>query len=394
MNINTTPLLKSIALASTLVLLNACIIQNDDDVTESDHYAVITANKYGAIGSDGSSDISIISLEDFSIDNTNFGAGSDVTVSTNKDHFYHLDRKKGNVSKFHINNPETILSQHATQDTNVSTSNPHKLIIKDDNTGYVIRYNSSEIWIVNPSANNSETYQTGSVDLNDYTSDDGNAEATDAMLIDNKLYVLIQNLESYAPQTAYIAIFDTDNMNVEIETNTDVNTPKGIALIGTNPSKFVYLSSNKMIYVSNIGSYAPDYNGGIESVNINNYSTDLIVDDGTTGETSDHPYGQTISLAILNSTRGYFVGSASYQKTNVYSFNPTSGEIDATPLFTTEKDISDIEIGPLGDLWVSNRTDVGITIFSTVDHSISQALISTDPLFPDNIEFVSIQKQN
>jgi len=394
--INQTIVAKSIAIVCTVSLLTACFHEKNEDanVTSSNHYAVVTTNIAGVDGNTGSGDVSIISLEDYSIDNTNFGTGTDTTVSTNNEHYYHLGRTpEGNVTKFHINNPENYLSQHKAQETNDVSSNPHKLIVKDENTAFLIRYEKSEIWIVNPSAANNETYKTGSIDLSNYAGDDGTPEATDAILIDNKLYVLMQNLDrnnGWIPGIGYLAIFDTDNDNEEIDTNSDDSTPHGIALSVTNPNEMDYLETNNTLYIAGVGPYSVDYTGGIEAIDTTDYSSNIIID---RTDTSIQSFGQTKHVAILNSTRGYFVGYVAWQDTGVYSFNPTTGEIDDNPLLVN-KDISDIEIGPLGDLWVANRSDFGITIFSTVDNTVTQELISTGTVKPSDIEFISVEQSN
>ena len=383
------PFLKTIAFVSSYALLAGCVLETDDEnVTSSEHYAVITTNE----GND-SSNISIVSLSDFSVDNTNYATGStDTSVATHGEFFYHLARTpEGVVTKFSINEPDADLSQHKAQETNEDSSNPHKLVIKNETTGYLIRYGKSEIWIVNPSANNDEVYKTGEIDLSTYAGDDGTPEATDALLIDNKLYVLMQNLDrnnGWTPGTAYLAIFDTGNNNIELETNTDANTPKGIELSVKNPNEMDYLESNNTIYIAGLGPYFPvDFSGGVESVNISDYSTNVVID---RSDTEQQFFGQTKHVAILNSTRGYIVGYAAWKDTGVYSFNPSTGIVDTQALFIN-KDISDIEIGPLGNLWVANRSDSGINIVDTVDNTISEQLIETN-LLPNDIEFISIPK--
>ena len=385
-------LIKSMLIAGSMSVLSGCFHDGEDNsVTSLTYYAVISTQS-----SDYSSgDISIISLDDYSADNTNYGGPSDTSISTDGEYVYRIGRlPQDNITKVNMDpvDFENVLWQFSTNGSNESgSSNPYKLVVKNENTAYLIRYGQSTIWIVDPSVEKNATiaeFKTGEIDLSQYTSGDSDTtpEAADALLIDNKLYVMIQNLDAnYAPGVAYVALFDTENSNLEIETNSNSDTPKGIELKTTNPKKMEYLATNNTIYLSGVGSYAPDYAGGIEKINLADYSTEIIVDDG---DVNEHPYGQTVDIAILNSTRGYFVGYTAWKDTAVYSFNPSTGKVDATPLLENA-DISDIEIGPLGNLWVTNRNQSGVTIFDTVDNSVFKALIDTG-LAPNDIEFVSV----
>ena len=382
-------LVQTISLASASLILSGCFhTVEDENATSSDHYAIISTQ-----ASDNSAgDISIISLEDYSTDNTNFAGGSDTVVSTYDKYIYRLGRfGQDNITRLDVNDLEATPKQYSTDDIDDESSNPYKLVVKNDTTGYLIRYGTSKIWVVNPLADTAEDFKTAEIDLSVYSGSDNIPEMTDALIVDDKLYILMQNLDrdnGWIPQTAYVAVIDTNNGNDEIETNTDANTPKGIQLTVTNPNKMVYLSSNNTIYISGVGPYFPaDYSGGIESINLADNSTSLVVDDG---DTDTHPYGQINNIAILNSTRGYFVGYSAWQDTAIYSFNPTTGAVDDTALLEN-KDISDIEIGPLGNLWVTDRNNSGIRIFNTVDNSVLKELIDTD-LVPSDIEFISVPK--
>ena len=392
--------IRAITLAITASTLTACFHEDEESAcspSKADHYAVVSTQAPDF----SSGDISIISFDNFCSDNKNVGSLSDTAISTYGEDFYHIGRyKQDNVTKYNINSPENNLWQYSANGTGEESSNPYKLVIKDENTGYLIRYGQPTIWIVDPSATDETSFKTGEIDLADYAGDDGIPEAADALIIDDKLYVLMQNQDRdnpdyWRPGIAHLAIYDTANDNQEVDTNADDNTPNGIILTIRNPTKMEYLSSNNTIYVSGVGLYAKsytnpptpaEYTGGIESVDITTFDTNLIVDDG---DSDAHPYGQISNIAVLNSTRSYFVGYAESKDTSIYNFNPTTGIVDTTPLLAN-KDISDIEIGPLGDLWIANRSESGITVISTVDNTVSHKIIDTD-LLPNDIEFISIE---
>lgn len=371
------------ALALSSALLSGCF-HSDDHATESEYYAVVATQA----GDYSSGSLSLISLEDYSADNLgNYAAGSDSVVSTHGEDIYRIGRfGQDAIAKLSVHDLTNPVWEHSTDGTGESSSNPYKMIVKDDTTAYVIRFGMSAIWVVNPSAANNETFKTGEIDLSSYdTNGNGTPNTSDAILIGDKLYVIMQNLDdTWAPATGWIAVIDTTN-NTQIKTNTDTATPDGIALTIKNPAHAKYAADNNKLYVAGIGRYSSEYTGGIESIDLTSYATEVVVDDG---DDVNHPYGNIVNLAILNSNQGYFVGYASWQHTNVYRFNPSTGEVNATPV-VLDKDVSDIEIGPRGNLWIANRTANGITILDTVDDSISVDVIDT-ALLPVNIEFSTV----
>lgn len=388
---------KRLALTvAALASMTACFHDNQDaEATPSDHYAVIATQ-----ASDFSSgDVSIISLEDYSTDNENFAGGSDAAISTSGENLYRIGRyQQDNITKFSIDDPENNIWQYSANGEGEETTNPYKLVVKNDTTAYLIRYGHAKVWIVDPSAETTEAFKTGEIDLSAYAGDDNIPEVTDALLIDNKLYFLLQNLDrdaDWVPGQAYLAIYDTTD-NTEVETNSETATPKGIALKTKNPQKMNVVEGGGTIYVASVGRYASSYlerpaefTGGIESVNMTTYDTAIVVDDG---DDATHPYGNINNIAVLNDSRAYFVGYSDYKVTALYSFNPTTKEVDATPLMENQ-DISDIEIGPLGNLWITNRKESGVTIIDTVDNSVLKELIDTD-LVPYDIEFISVPQTN
>ena len=392
-------ILVSGTIVSSCLLTTACFHEEESGEGEvfipAQHNAVISTRSGYASGNH-----SIIKLTDYSAKNTNFASGSDTLVSTFNEDIYRIGKyKMDNITKFNIYSPETISWQFSTNDAveNISnSSNPYKIVFVNESKAYIIRWGSDKVWIVNPSANNITDFRLGVIDLSAYADQDASPEPSDALIINDKLHIVMQRFDTingYVPGDAYLAIFNTTD-DTEIETNSDTATPKGIALALKNPSNLEYLSTNNTLYISGIGRYEDpwsdpvrpaEFTGGIESVNLTDYSLATVVDDG---DSETHPYGNVTNVAILNSTRGYFIGYNAAGDNSLYTFNPTNGAVEPIPLIPNT-DLSDIEIGPLGDLWVANVTDKGITLIDTADNSIKNELIDTF-LTPINIEFVSL----
>lgn len=288
---------------------------------------------------------------------------SDTTVARNGEFFYRLGRNNiDTLSKYSFESPSTPIYEYSTlNDPEDPSSNPYAVVFASEQKAYVIQYAENEILIVNPSAQTEGEFIIGGIDLSAYADADasGAAEAADAVIVDNKLFVVMQRLVGFSPAeegvNAYLAVFDIDT-DEEIDTNLndDASNLKGIELSTRNPNKLVYrdgvglfLQSTGDAFYSFAGR-EPGYTGGVTQIDTDTYSTTLVVDDG---DADSHPYGFVYDLAVIDSENGYFVGYQSYQNTNLYHFNPSTGEATAVEDYSG-LDITNLAVGPEDNLWI------------------------------------------
>lgn len=314
---------------------------------------------------------------------------SDVTVACNGDYFYRLERfNADNVTRFAFTAPDAPLYQYSTMESNgtdTQSSNPYDLIFVSDTKAYLLRYGSNTAWIVNPSAASEADFKIGELDLSDYAVD-GNSVASmsSAVIADGYLYVTLQRQQSFSPQEAYVAIFDTLT-DTEIDVDTTTDGMKGVALSVKNPSDIEYNAETKLIYVNGVGNYFPqEFTGGIATIDpTNNFTASLLLDDG---DADTHPYGQISQMEIISSTVGYFAGYAAFQDESLYRFNPSTGivETDANGAPQAIAEIASTSIGGLaqdsnGRLWVSiaDANAPGIKLLNAADGSVEEELLET-----------------
>ncbi|MBD2858683.1 hypothetical protein IB286_06630 [Spongiibacter sp. KMU-158] len=288
---------------------------------------------------------------------------SDTTVARYGEYFYRLGRFNiDELSKYSFDAPSTPIYEYSTKNNaEDATSNPYTVVFASQEKAYIIQYGENEVLIVNPSATTEGEFIIGGIDLSAYADADtsGVAEAADGVIVDGKLFVVMQRLVGYSPAetgvSAYIAVFDTST-DQEIDTNPSdaAENLRGIELSTRNPNKFVY-QSGVGLFLQSTGdafySYAgrdPGYTGGITKIDTQTYSETMIVDDGD--ETS-HPYGFMYNLAIVNAENGYFVGYESYQNYNLYKFNPNTGAVTAIDAYSG-LNITEIATGPQSNLWI------------------------------------------
>lgn len=389
---------STIAVTSTLT---GCFHESTDDSVIVKQYNAVVATRSMDYSSGAHSIIAIDTDTDtYNATNELDSSGSDLHVVTYGENIYRIGKYGLNhITKYSIDSPSTVVWQYSTQDDSETSSNPYDIAFVNESKAYVIRYGSDKVWIINPSATTEENFKTGEIDLSAYADSDGAPEMSQALIIDNKLYILMQRLVNYAPAAdvdPYVAVFDTTT-DTEIDTTAEDTALKGIALSVKNPSKMQYLNSSNSLLISAIGKYAvtwtdptqpAEYTGGIETVSLSSYSTNLLLDDG---DADNHPYGQIRNIAILNSTRAYFHGYFDGFSDNLYEFNPTTGAVVDTPVLESLQ-IADIVIGPLGNLWVGDATNHAIKVISTVDNSILGNPIDT-VLNPINISFITVETE-
>lgn len=337
-----------------------------------------------------SSNIEIVDLEAsnwIAVDGYYTSAQTDFAIQARNEHVYQIGRYNiDTLTKIGISNPTLPIWQYSTKETAAASANPHKLVFASDSNGYVIRYESLESWQVNLGASSDAEFKTGSIDLTPYNDGDGTPEATDGIIIGDHLYVLMQRLDrnnGWEPlHTAFIAVFNTQT-NAEIDLDIDP-TLGGIPLQTRNPKKLQYVDGFGLVVYS-LGSYGATNNGGIEVVDLDNNTTQLLVDDDDIGAKIDNG-------VIISPTQGYLVAYAGWGDNAVYRFNPTTGDVETDALLDIEgTSISVLTTDPEGRLWIGIADSVNPRL-SVVDPD-TDTLITDIPttLNPSGVAFTQVQ---
>ncbi len=401
-------LIRTTLLATSILLaLTAC---NDDNTDGSDSTDTGKAQK--AVIATVAADFSAGAHAVFSTEAPFSGVTqqsptvSDITVNCDGEYFYRIERFSGeNVTRFHITRPAEALAQLSTRDSSgqeTASSNPQGLVFVSDTRAYLLRHGSSKAWIVNPAAKTDAEFKVGELDLSAYNVD-GSPNMISGVAVDGKLYIAMQRLKtadfSYAPQDAYVAVIDIAT-NTEIDTAPGKEGLKGILLPVKNPGELEYDAATGLIFVQGTGRYAsfdgsraPEYTGGIATIDPqNNYATRVVLDDG---DATTHPVGLITGMEITSATRGYIVGYAGFKDNGLYSFDPATGklDVDAAGKPVVVADIKGVGIGGLahdnqGRLWVSVADDAapGIKVLDGKDGKVIRERIATT-LNPTAITF-------
>jgi len=271
------------------------------------------------------------------------------------------------------------------------SSNPYEMLFVSDEKAYILRYGSPDIWIVDPSvsAADNEGFKIGEISLKAYDSDNI-PEMVSGLIHDNKLFVIMQAMTSeFVPGDAYMAVID---ITTDLEINIDSNPLKGLALEVKNPIDIDRIGNS--IYVTGLGRYgdggsrAPEYTGGIEKINLTDYSSTLLIDDGND---VTHPYGQISGLSLISETQGYFTGYGAWQSVSLFEFNPSTGVVSGAAVNNYDSvNIQTMEVSPAGELWlgIGDFANPEIRIVDPADNSLIDTITSLD-MNPTQIKFNS-----
>lgn len=369
------------------VLLSACYNDDEDDNNEviipPGEVAVATV-QYGSGG--GGSHASISTTGEYSASkNLLFTENSDITLAAGGTYFYRIGRSFGgnNVSKISFDSPQNVIWQYSVKDDpqEAVAANPSDMIVVNDQKAYVLRYGKDKVWIVNPSATTEEEFKIGELDLSAYNDSDGKPEMNKGVIVDGKLFIVMQRLVDYAAtEISYVAVFDVAT-DTEIDTNYPGDAFKGIPLVIKNPqSDFVYSADDNSIYISAIGAYsATDNIGGIEKINVVTYDTALVFDDG---EIDTAAYGKVTAMAVVSPTKMYFIGCAnctftdtpSFTDYSVYKFDSTNMNISAVAVTGLENSkLANLALSPKNELWIS-AGDATLYVLDTSDDTLITTL--------------------
>jgi len=123
-------------------------------------------------------------------------ATSDLTVVAYENFFFRIERfNADNVTKFNINDPATPIWQYSTMNSDeVNSSNPCDLIFAGDEKAYLLRYDTSTAWIINPQATSEAQFKIEEIDLSSYSDQDNCPEMTSGTIVNDKLFILLQRI--------------------------------------------------------------------------------------------------------------------------------------------------------------------------------------------------------
>lgn len=316
---------------------------------------------------------------------------SDLSAACEGRFFYRIGRfMSDSITKFDVTQPEQVIYQYSTNDPqDAVSSNPTAIVFVNETKAYVLRYGSNKAWIINPSASTEAEFKIGELDLSAYDEGDGVPEMQDAVVVGDRVFIVMQRLNSFQPtETAYVAVID---VTTDTEIDTDMGGAdglNGIPLQVRNPLSIHHLADNNLVYVQAVGKYEfgsepAQLTGGIEAIDPQTFATNLVLDDGD--DATGAGFGQIQDAALVSATQGYFIGTNGFQDSTLYRFDPSTGDV-VTDVNGPQavgglfgKNMTDIAVDANGKLWVAvaDFSAPGMTVIDTANDSVEESLIGT-----------------
>jgi hypothetical protein len=333
-------------------------------------------------------------------------AESNFTISTYEDNLYHIGKNKiDTISRFNTtkstnNSAWTYSANHDDK----GSANTYTLIQQTATNGYLIRYGSTFVLQVDPSARHEGNFVKAKIDLSDYTyAGSEYPRMADAVVADNKLFVAMQRLEGWIPRPAYIAVIDLET-NEEIDTNTQQGGLKGIPLNATNT--FTLVEHNGQLYAAGRGGYNSD-TGGLDKIDVSTYAVTSLINENSFPQlinfsdddnSKNDSYYHVTDVAVVSDQLAYAtlnieIGYATVE-TKIAMINPTTKELTvlSQPAAINGKEISDLNVDTNDRLWlgIANADAPGILVMDTDTNTINGDFIPLD-MPVKRIQFLTVQ---
>lgn len=424
--VKTTPFLtlsgavKAVIVATSIITLGACS-SNNNDAPNSDVPDVCSLINNDALASDDpslgdtnvapfafvasrSSDYASGRIDRITLDGGNTIDGSypatlsDIAVTNDGENLYQIGRFNiDSVTRFSAQDTSMFDYQYSVIGKDTVSANPQAIAFVDLSKAYLTRRGSDQLWIIDPSPISEDCFKTGELDLGAYDTDLPNM--TDAIIVDGKLFVLMERLleqpsgAQIPDKSAYIAVFDT-NTDMELQTNQGSNNLKGIELLVKNPTALQYNQSTGEIYVVGRGNFFESsdittdfHSGGIEVIDPTTYEHSLLLDDGTDADNN----GYFVDAVIINAQLGYLLTYTGFQSSTLRTFNPITGLL-TDDLFDglQDTDITLIAEGSDSHLWVGISGETPGFIRIDLATGLIAAERVTTELIPLDITFISV----
>jgi len=246
-------------------------------------------------------------------------------------------------------------------------TNPQDIIVRDENTAYVLRLNSANVLVINPMTGDS----IGAISLAAYADADGKPEMTGGVIEGGKLYVLVQLLDIFWQPTGpgKVVVIDTRTNQVASTVTLSIQNPLAI------------VDGEGALYIVG-GPYGDPAHAGIDRVSI----PDGAVTNVASGAALN---GRPTAMEMNDDRNGraWVLVAKDWPNASVYAVNLSSGTIADSLSGVVAP--SAIARGAGNALLVSDRDMArpGLYLYDAVTGAKLRGPISTS-LPPDAIAFI------
>jgi DNA-binding beta-propeller fold protein YncE len=261
-------------------------------------------------------------------------------------------------------------------------SNPYDIAFASPTRAYVTRYESTDLWIVDPTTG----AHTGTVSLAGLADADGIPEMDRLVMAGPLLFISLQRVNRNAgfqpTDSSLVAVVDTRTDQL-VDCDAAHAGVQGILLPRTNPvTPFVFDEPRTRLYLGCVGQYGA-LDGGIVRVDPAGLVADGVVCDETALG------ADVLDIAWHDDARAYAIVSDASFNTALVRWSPVTGQRLETLYSPGGFSLADAEVRPDGgEVWVCNSSfgSPGLRVFSTATQlQVGGAITCTLP--PQGITF-------
>ena len=239
-------------------------------------------------------------------------------------------------------------------------ANPHDIAFASPTKAYVTRYETTDLWIVNPQTG----AKTGSISLAAFADADGIPEMDREQMVGPLLFVSLQRVNRNAGFTptdsALVAVVDT-RADTVVDCDPALPGTQAILLPHTNPvTAFQFDPATSRLLIGCAGNYGV-LDGGVDRVD-----PVALRADGTAA-TEDSLGGDIGDVVWKDGSKAYAIVSDASFNTSLVSWSPQTGRRLATLYAPGGFTLADAALDDRGGLWVANSstTTPGLHVFDT-----------------------------
>ncbi|MBI5837007.1 MAG: hypothetical protein HZB25_07170 [Candidatus Eisenbacteria bacterium] len=337
--------------------------------------ALVVTTDYGVSGS--AADVGLNSP--WTLHDNVATTGSDAVVRWHGGRFHVVNRAGGD----NIQVLDPVPSWHIVVQFSVGAgSNPHDIAFVSTTKAYVTRYDSPELWVVNPQTG----AHTGTVSFAAFADADGIPEMDQAAVVGKRLFVSLQLLDRanfYAPTgPGKVVVIDTDADTV-LDANPALPGKQAIPLTGANPNTPLLLNrADGRLYVGETGDYGV-LDGGIEGIDPVGLTA------GGFAVREDSLHADINLFRFTSGTEGYAIVSDASFNTALVRFDLSTHRRTATIYAPGGFVLVDVNVDDAGQVWVADRSSSapGVRVFDAASGVQKTSTPVSTGLKPGGIAF-------